>query len=137
MSCNFFTTEETLVGDFLYKYIGKGTYLIYYNKTADRHMLLDVDVTLQVPFNFRLESITLCFDDATSKNITIYHIPMKNGSLAYPPRIFRADSDTHTDIIRKYSENWKFQVGDGLRFYIDGTTNKKCFPIIQLTRLIP
>ena len=135
-SCNFFTTEETVVGNFLFKYIGKGSYLIYYNKTADRHMLLDVDETIVFPFKFRLERIVLCFDDATSKDVTVYHVPIK-ASVAYPPRLMKMPTNIDTDIIRVYGENYKFQDADALRIYIDGTTNKKCFRIIQITRLIP
>lgn len=138
MPSNFFKTEETRRGDWLYKYLGNGIYALYYAKTSDRRILLDVDETIRIPFPFRLLQLIFCFNDATTKDLTVYHIPIRALDLAYPPRVYKSLTDTHTDIIVDYSGfSWNFEANDALKIYIDGTTNKKCFPIIKIQRVMP
>ena len=126
---------------FKLEYIGERTWIIYYDATADKMIVLtgsstDYDIE-NVPFAFRIEYIMICADDATAKDIDIYPIPLVASQLAYPARIHSASGDILTDQIIELGREYKFPKGTTIRFKLNGTLNKKIFVLVNLQRLGP
>ena len=111
-------------------YIGEKTYIAFYSATVDNQISLTGSSTnydFQIPFAFRIEYIILCADDATSKDIDIYPIPMIKSQIAYPARIFNASGDIETDKFIECGRQYKFPAHTVLRFKLNGTALKKIF----------
>lgn len=124
--------------DFRLVHIGEKTWVLFYKATADYQISLTGSSTnydAQIPFNFRIEYIIICADDATSKDIDVYVMPIVASQLTYPPRILNKSSDTVTDRLVEYGRPYKFPTHGVIRFTLNGTATKKIFVLACLQRL--
>lgn len=107
--------------------------------TEDKALVLNVDVEFQPPFKgWKLNKITMIFDDLTAKQAIIYEKYGRLPELTYPAKLYDSGAgniDPSIILDELDFHGHDYIQGDLLNIVIAGTGNKKCWMVITVQQL--